>query len=493
MNKLFQLTFIFLLIVGGRSLAQAPDVVWISTYNGPADGSDDTSDLTADESGHLYAVGSSFNGTNTDIIVIKYNTNTGDTIWTRVYNGNANGDDAAAGCVLDNSGSLYVSGGSYNGTDKDIILIKYNASSGDTVWTRRYADAAGGDDVAGECALDGSGSIYVAGTSSNGVDNDYFTIKYNASTGDTLWTRRYDGAANGNDESFGCAVDESGNLYVTGYSHNGSNYNILAVKYGDTGSVLWTGKSTDTLDSLRFPKTDCVTDASGNVYVIGMCGINVNFGNRYSLITKYNAAGELSWTASYDGETIYDQPLGCALDVSGNLYVAGTSYNGTTHDDCFTIKYNSSDGNILWTKKYNAASGNGSYGIGCVVDNTGSLYVTGIAQTVDFDIFTIKYESTVTSVEESSNATPISFALKQNYPNPFNPRTTIKYAVPEASMVEISVFNVLGARVAILVDEIKTAGTYQVNFNADNLPGGIYFADMSAGKYSQVIKMTLLK
>ena len=106
MNKILPLLMCLLLIVSGRSLAQAPDIAWVSTYDGPANGSDDTSDLTVDNSGNLYAVGSSFNGTNTDIIIIKYNTTNGDTIWTRAYNGNANGDDAAAGGVLDNSGNL---------------------------------------------------------------------------------------------------------------------------------------------------------------------------------------------------------------------------------------------------------------------------------------------------------------------------------------------------------------------------------------------------
>lgn len=493
MKKILHLIMFLLLIVSGRSLAQAPGELWRAIYNGPANGSDDTSDLTVDNSGNLYAVGSSFNGTNTDIIIIKYNATNGNTIWTRAYSGNANGDDAAAGCVLDNSGNLYVVGGSYNGTNKDFILIKYNASSGDTVWAQSYNGTADGDDIAYECALDGSGNIYVIGTSYNGVNNDYLTIKYNASNGDTLWTRRYDGTASGNDEAFGCAFDGTGNLYVSGYSYNGSDYNILTVKYNENGEILWTRKSTDTLDSLRFPHTDCVTDGSGNVYVIGMCGINENFGNRYSLITKYNASGDSSWVSRYDGPTSYDQHLGCALDGAGDLYVTGTSYDGTTKDDCFTIKYNSSNGNILWTKKKSIASG--SYGLSCVVDNSGNLYITGTAQTniSGFDSFTLKYSSTVTSVRESSNKIPISFALKQNYPNPFNPSTTIQFAVATQAHVTLNVFDVLGRKVATLVDETLAAREYKVSFEGSNLPNGIYFYRLDAGQFSQAKKLTLLK
>lgn len=495
MNKRLHLLIFLLLIVNISSLAQAPDIVWVSTYNGSANGNDGTNDLTVDNSGNLYTVGQTFNGTNDDIIIIKYNTTNGDTIWTRVYNGNANGDDLALGCVLDNSGNLYVVGGSYNGTNKDFILIKYNTTNGDTIWTRVYNGTADEDDIANECALDGSGNIYVTGTTYNGSNNDYLTIKYNASNGDNLWTRRYDGTANGNDEAFGCALDGSGNLYVSGYSYNGSNYNILTVKYNANGDNLWTRKSTDTLDSLRFPHTDCVVDGSDNLYVIGMCGININFGNRYSLITKYNSSGDSIWVSRYDGATIYDQPLGCALDGSNNLYVSGTSYNGTTHDDLFTIKYNSGNGNILWTKKYIAASDIGSYGVSCVVDNTGNLYITGTEQQTSssFDSFTLKYESTITSVRELSDGIPISFTLGQNYPNPFNPTTTIKYEIPKSSFVTLKIYNIVGQLITTLVDGQKSVGTYAIQWNAANVSSGIYIYRITAGNFSDAKKSIVLK
>jgi len=502
MTKLLNSLMFLILIVSGSLLAQAPDIEWVSTYNGPANGPDDTSDLTVDNTGNLYAVGSSFNGTNTDILIIKYNTTNGDTIWTRLYNGIANGDDAAAGCVLDGSNNLYVVGSSFNGTNKDYILIKYNVTNGDTVWTLRYNDPAGGDDIANDVALDGSGNIYVTGTSYNGTNNDYLTIKYNVSNGDTLWTRRYDGTAGGSDEAFGSAWDGSGNLYVSGYSYNGLNYNLLTVKYDANGNTLWTRKSPDTLDSLRFPKTDCVADGSGNVYVVGMVGININFGNRYSLITKYNTSGDTIWVSRYDGATIYDQPLGCALDGSSDLYVSGTSYNGSTHDDSFTIKYSSSNGDILWTKKYIDAPDSGSYGVSCVVDISGNLYITGTKAKIDssgqivessFDGFTIKYTSTVTSVE-SSHETPITFALKQNYPNPINPPTKISYSIPNSGFVTLKIYDILGREVQTIISEFQKPGIYSVNFDASKFSSGVYFYKLQIDNgFVETKKMLLMR
>jgi hypothetical protein len=88
---------------------------------------------------------------------------------------------------------------------------------------------------------------------------------------------------------------------------------------------------------------------------------------------------------------------------------------------------------------------------------------------------------------------PVEFELSQNYPNPFNPTTTIKFAIPEATMVTLNVFNALGEEVALLVDWFMESGIHQVNFDAVGLNSGMYFYRLQAGDFNQVKKMTLLK
>ena len=85
------------------------------------------------------------------------------------------------------------------------------------------------------------------------------------------------------------------------------------------------------------------------------------------------------------------------------------------------------------------------------------------------------------------------FSLEQNYPNPFNPSTTIKYDLPEANFVSIKVYDVLGLEVGSLVNEQKQAGKYELNWNAANLPSGVYFYRLQAGDFVQTRKMILLK
>ena len=88
---------------------------------------------------------------------------------------------------------------------------------------------------------------------------------------------------------------------------------------------------------------------------------------------------------------------------------------------------------------------------------------------------------------------PSEFILNQNYPNPFNPSTAINFTLPSSELVKIVVYNSLGEQVSELLNETKDAGVYTVEFNAANLPSGIYFARMNAGSFSQLIKMNLIK
>lgn len=93
----------------------------------------------------------------------------------------------------------------------------------------------------------------------------------------------------------------------------------------------------------------------------------------------------------------------------------------------------------------------------------------------------------------SSNNIPNSFSLEQNYPNPFNPSTLIKYSVAENVPVRLSVFDILGREVGVPVNEYKTAGSYEVSFNGDNLSTGVYYYRLDAGNFTETKKMLMVK
>jgi hypothetical protein len=324
------------------------DTLWTRRYNGSANQDDGAFRCAVDGSGYFYITGQSkqtSSMSSSDYLAIKYNP-AGDTIWTRIYNGPANNLDMGMGCAVDGSGNLYVTGESSNGTNNDYLTIKYNAATGDTLWTRRYNGPANGKDAASDCAVDGSGNLYVAGYSVNGAVSNILTVKYTAN-GDTLWTRRFSEAA---DSHFthniaGCAADGSGNVYVTGMCgfNAPSNRYCATTKYGPAGNTLW-HKIYDS-PSLMDTPSGCALDGAGNfLYITGSSYLGPH--DHYFTI-KYNAVtGDSIWVKSFLSSTAKTEySIDCAVDGSGYLYLSGMSADTATFiGDYQTIKYNTGTG-----------------------------------------------------------------------------------------------------------------------------------------------------
>ena len=88
---------------------------------------------------------------------------------------------------------------------------------------------------------------------------------------------------------------------------------------------------------------------------------------------------------------------------------------------------------------------------------------------------------------------PESYYLSQNYPNPFNPTTIINYELPISGFVSLKVFDILGREIAVLVNEERSPGIYQVELSSENLSSGIYFYTLNSGAFSKTRKMTVIK
>ena len=95
--------------------------------------------------------------------------------------------------------------------------------------------------------------------------------------------------------------------------------------------------------------------------------------------------------------------------------------------------------------------------------------------------------------EVLTDQVPITYKLVQNYPNPFNPTTTIGLGIPENGNIKLSILNILGEEIRVLLNEEKGAGYHSVEFNASDLPSGVYFYRIQAGSFIDTKKMLLLK
>ncbi|MBL0108746.1 MAG: SBBP repeat-containing protein [Ignavibacteria bacterium] len=151
-----------------------------------------------------------------DYTTIKYNS-FGVQLWVSRYNGPQNGYDESYSLVLDDSGNVYITGESYGGTtNEDYATVKYN-SSGDQQWSVRYNGTGNLNDIASSISVDPSGYVSVTGRSDGtGTNADYATVHYSQPVFSN--EPRYNGFPNGADYANAIATDASGNIYVTGQS-----------------------------------------------------------------------------------------------------------------------------------------------------------------------------------------------------------------------------------------------------------------------------------
>ncbi len=314
--------------------------------------------------------------------------------WVSRYEGlGGNVVDQPHSLAVDNSGNVYVTGGSAgSGTGSDYATIKYN-SAGVQQWAARYNGPGNSNDEAYSIATDVSGNVYVTGISF-GVSEDYATIKYNSS-GIQQWVARYDGPGSSSDGATSITIDISGNLYVTGYSYgNGTGYDYATIKYNSAGVQLWAARYNGPIGFTGDLARAIKVDVSGNVYVTGN-----SLGNADDYATiKYNSSGVQQWAARYNGPGNFtDVALDLVIDGTGNVYVTGYSNGSGTANDCATIKYNSS-GVQQWAARYNGPGNSSDEGRSIAIDASGNVYIAGgsVGSGTGPDYATIKYNSSGT-------------------------------------------------------------------------------------------------
>jgi uncharacterized delta-60 repeat protein len=234
---------------------------WITHHN-----AGESIAIAVDNLGNIYVTGDDY-----DYVTIKYDSS-GQEQWLARYNGPGNAEDHVAALALDLSGNVYVTGASnLPGTYYEYATVKYN-SDGQQQWASRYGQADGVYGAGTAIAVDKPGNVYVTGKINNpGMYPDYGTIKYN-SAGQQQWVARYNGPpANASDYAVGIALDGSGNVYVTGSSQRTafySDYDYATIKYDSAGQQQWVARY-DGPGGAEDQARGIAVDGSDNVYVSG--------------------------------------------------------------------------------------------------------------------------------------------------------------------------------------------------------------------------------
>jgi hypothetical protein len=375
---------------------------------------------------------------NTDIVIDP------GLVWGTFYGGS--GSEKGKSCAVDGSGNVYLAGetnsissiasGGHRNTfsgNTDAFLVKFN-TNGVRQWATYYG--GGVNDFVYGCTTDGSGNVYLAGSTvlfygftdiaSGGHQNtlsgyqDAFLVKFN-SAGIRQWGTYYGGE--GTEIGSSCAVDRNGNVYLAGWTSSNSGiasgghqntfsggsvgFDAFLVKFNSSGIRLWgTYYGGGVMPNFSVGGDDfaesCATDSSGNVYLAGQTssrsgiasgghkntyGDDNGTGTGYdAFLVKFNSLGVRQWGTYYGGWSS-EYGKSCATDGSGNVFIAGyTGSNsniasgghqntfGGGNNDAFLVKFNSS-GIRQWGTYYGGSSD--EYAICCAVDRIGNVYFTG--------------------------------------------------------------------------------------------------------------------
>lgn len=459
---------------------------WFRMYTGLFNLLDYGDDIDIDNSGNIYVTGrtDAILG-NGNCITIKYNPS-GDSLWVRRYE-----YGYCQRLLVDNSGNVYVVGRKGDATVSDYLIIKYN-TTGTELWSRTYTSAGGYPDEANAVAVDSSGNVYITGTISVTPQNAIVTIKYNSS-GVQQWLATYQCAEQGGDKANDIAVDNAGNVYITGYSDtiNAIGRTFLTLKYNTNGVQQWVTRYYG-----GWPPTTSVESRSMALYQnnsIYITGYAVFASTNYDYVTiKYNTSGVQQWVSTYNSGA-NDTPRKIALDDSGSAYVTGAASNQSfANEDAVTVKYNPA-GQQQWVARYNGAANSVDESRDIIVKN-GLVYIAGRSTTgANYDDYlTIKYSQTV-GIQQISGEVPKEFSLEQNYPNPFNPETNIIFSISKAGLTRLIVYDMLGREVETLVNGYLTSGVYKADFDAAKISSGVYFYRLYSGNYTDIKKMIVLK
>jgi subtilisin family serine protease len=344
---------------------RAGSIIWQQSYNGVSNAKDYATNLYIDDDYNIFVCGASYDSSTLyDMLVLKYDS-AGTLDITMQYDGPANGDDIATAVGLDDVGKIYVTGSStVSGNMTDFVTVKYG-SDGTFAWEAFYDYANGYEVPIGIEFKHDYSSMYISGASASSLTNwDYATINYDLS-GTQLGAVRSSSAGIGFDNPMGFFIDSLNNIYITGSAIDSgtTTYNIKTMKLDSALNILWT--KTYDADHMNDQGNDLAVDDYGNVYVTGY----VMAGNDSSniAILKYDAAGNLIWSKNYGDRDTFSSDKGKKIVIADNkIFVTGT-YEQAGNLNISTFQIDSS-GNMMWCKFFD--------GVGHGFDSPTSLTVT---------------------------------------------------------------------------------------------------------------------
>ena len=469
------------------SYSQTPDTIWNKSYGGQIYLFPNSVRQT--NNGGFITTGFIQPSNSNSFYAWLINTDSnGDTLWTK-YIGSGSISYYGTSVTLSNDYQFILSGYTYDfGPDTLNPFIAKIDTNGNILWTKVYNNISMTRANSIQKTSDG-GFILTGSSLPAGSDTSRIWLCKTDENGNVVWSNTYD-------YNFGSSIKQTsdGGYIAVGrtlWAAHDNSWDACMVKTDADGNMVWEkelGGDGNYYDDAK----DVQQTNNGNYIVVGFTEAFGSAGFYDLWLFKLDGNGDTMWTKTFGG-THDDEGYSINKTSDGNYIVLGitSSFSSGVSPDAWLIKVNA-DGESLWDE---TIGGSGSdYGYSVRQTNDGGYIITGKTESYgQGGIWLSKVGADITSVHNNISGVISDYRLSQNYPNPFNPSTTIKYQVPTEGPVELSVYNVLGQKVAALVNEDVHAGSYEIQFNGLKLASGIYLYKLHAGSFNEIKKMILLK
>lgn len=352
----------------------APDgaLLWQQTYNGSGNGNDYGVQLKINNTNEIFVAAALQGNTSLDFGVLKYAPN-GTLVWANTWNGQASGMDIPADLDIDDSGDIYLVGGSESpNTFSDYAIVKFNAN-GQYLWHTTY-DYANLHDAATSLAIH-TNTLVVSGASASTLTSwDYATLEIKKGNGDILNEKRTTVQGVGLDNVVAVTSDGNNNTYITGYTEENGNKNIQTLKINSNFDLEWVKNFDGGLEDVA---KAIGIDNFGNVYIVGTK--ENNYGGKDYITIKYDQNGAEIWNREFgsSNSNIKAEAENLAISNNGNIIITGTVEDGNSNKEFATLKY-SSDGKLGFIEKFDAGSQENE--AKSIVLSDDNIYVTGITK-----------------------------------------------------------------------------------------------------------------
>jgi hypothetical protein len=479
MKKRFIIIFAISLALG--SICKAQDTLWARNY-----GSVSSSELglcgTVTSDGGYAVCGVSYNFSGGDFWLVRTDVN-GDTVWTKDYG--ADRWQEAHYIIQTGDGGFAICGGSSIAVGNDDMFIVKTDSSGDTLWTRLIGNVGANDEA--EAIIQTSDGCYLAvGMGSFSGNTQLYMVKLNQD-GDQIWSRNYGGSSS--DYAYGVVETPDSGFAITGtYSFGYANSDLWLLRTDSQGDTLWTRRF-DFHNNLD--RGDAIVLTADGGFAIG--GRTWVGSSPQLLILRTDPDGNMLWSREFGGPSVeFAESIDITAD--GGFVIGGGA--GPYPFDYYIVRVGP-EGDSLWAARYDGWAGDSDDCYEVRVDDDGYIMAFGYSDIspsgYNSDYWLLKINDSQTTIRTDGDNMPSSISLLQNYPNPFNGSTTISYHLQTPSRVVIDIFDLGGRKVGTLINAVQTSGNHQVNWNASQIPSGIYFYKIQAGDYSQTKRAVLLK